>query len=63
MSRQDHAQLEWFSIRDYIFVIGQRVLTLGVPLLTTQTATVCPGMATGYLPLASGIAGGLESHV
>ncbi len=32
-------------------------------LVTFQTAAVCPGMAMGYLPLASGMAGGLDSQV
>ena len=30
---------------------------------TGQTALVWPGMAMGYWPLASGMAGGLESQV
>ena len=29
----------------------------------SYTATVWPGMAMGYLPFASGMAGGLESQV
>ena len=33
------------------------------PTLPAQQACVCPGMATGYFPLASGTGGGADSQV